>query len=197
MPKLILLVGPTCSGKTTLEKALNDLGIPSVISYTTRDKRSGEQHAIDYYFLTHAEVKAHEDAGLVIQKVEFAGNCYGSTAGSLKEAFRNSNVAVMVVEPTGVAQFIDYAARTGQFEVVSIYVSGKFQTLCDRLVQRYATDKNARDAYYWERFIQMHQAYREWPSYIAYTDRIAFIDDGDPSNSTHEWALRIVDTHCR
>lgn len=197
MPRLILLVGPTCSGKTTLEKMLNNLGVPSVVSYTTRDMRSGEKHGVDYFFITRDEVKAHEDAGLVIQKVEFAGNLYGSTAGSIKEAFRNSPVAVMVVEPTGVTQFMEYATRTGAFDVVSIYVSGKFQTLCDRLVQRYATDKNARDAYYWERFTQMHQAYREWPSYIAYTDRIASIDDGDPSNSTHEWALRIVDTYCR
>jgi len=197
MPKLILLVGPTCSGKTTLEKMLNSLGVPSVVSYTTRDMRSGEKHGVDYFFLTRDEVKAHEDAGLVIQKVEFAGNLYGSTAGSLKEAFRNSNVAVMVVEPTGVTQFTEYARRTNAFEVVSIYVSGEFDTLCDRLVQRYATDKNARADYYWERFAQMHQAYREWPSYIAYTDRIASIDDRDPWRSTHSWALRIVDTHCR
>lgn len=197
MAKLILLVGPTCSGKTTLEKMLNSMGVPSVISYTTRAKRSGEVEGVDYYFVTRDQVKTHEDAGLVIQKVEFAGNLYGSTAGSLKEAFRNSNVAVMVVEPTGVAQFKEYADRTGAFEVVSLYVHGEWTTLCDRLIDRYNTDKNARDEYYWQRFMQMSQAYHEWPTYIAYTDRIASIDDRDPWRSTHSWALRILDTHCR
>lgn len=193
MPKLILLVGPTCSGKTTLEKMLNDLGIPSVISYTTRAKRTGEIEGVDYYFVDHQQVMAFDAAGLVIQKVEFAGNYYGSTAGSLKEAFRNSDMAVMVVEPTGVTQFMDYAARTGQFEVVSVYVHGRYATLCNRLIARYDTDKNARDDYYWQRFMQMSHAYHEWPSYIAYTHRIEYVDDSDPAHSTHAWALRIID----
>jgi guanylate kinase len=197
MKKLILLVGPTCSGKSTLEKELNSLGVPSVISYTTRALRTGETNGVDYYFVSHEQAKAYEEAGLTIQKVEFSGYSYGSTVGSLNEAFRNSEVAVMVVEPTGVAQFQEVAKRLGWFKVVSLYVHGEWTTLCDRLIARYNADKNARDEYYWQRFMQMSQAYREWPTYIAYTDRIASIDDRDPWRSTHSWALRILDTHCR
>lgn len=191
--KLILLVGPTCSGKTTLEKMLNNLGIPSVISYTTRAKRTGEVDGVDYYFMTHDQVKAYEDAGLVIQKVEFSGYSYGSTAASIKAAFSESEMAVMVVEPTGVTQFVDYARRTKEFEVVSVYVHGHYHTLCNRLLARYATDKNARDEYYWQRFVQMIQAYHEWPSYTDYTHRIEYIDDAVAERSTSTTALRLLD----
>ena len=193
MKKLILLVGPTCSGKTTLEKKLNKLGVPSVISYTTRAQRTGEVDGVDYYFVSQDQAKAFDEAGLTIQKVEFSGYAYGSTVGALNEAFRNSELAVMVVEPTGVTQFQEVAKRLGWFEVVSVYVHGRWPILCGRLIKRYSEDKNARDEYYWQRHMQMYRAYHEWPSYTAYTHRIEYVEDSERDRTTHATALRLLD----
>ncbi len=52
--KLIVFSAPSGAGKTTLVRyALEQLeNIKFSISCTTRDKREGEAHGEDYYFLT-------------------------------------------------------------------------------------------------------------------------------------------------
>lgn len=50
----IIFTGPSGSGKTTLIKhILNKFDIKLSISYTTRQPRPGEEHGIDYYFISN------------------------------------------------------------------------------------------------------------------------------------------------
>jgi len=57
--KLIVFSAPSGAGKTTLVRhALESLdNIQFSISCTTREKREGEEHGKDYYFLTPDEFK--------------------------------------------------------------------------------------------------------------------------------------------
>ena len=193
MKQLILLVGPTCSGKSTLEKELNARGIPSVISYTTRAPRHGEVNGQDYHFVTPYEI----DPERIIQSVTFAGHNYGSTIDSLENAFKDSDTAVIVVEPTGIPQFRAVAARLGTFEVDAVFIRGRLDVLVTRLVERFRKDPNAKPEYYWSRLEQQLQSYREWPYYDFYTLYIDEIDDTYPLYSTKETADLILDTLCR
>lgn len=47
----IVLIGKTGSGKTTVAKELEKLGVKRLISYTTRPMREGEKEGIDYHFV--------------------------------------------------------------------------------------------------------------------------------------------------
>lgn len=49
---LFVIVGPSGSGKTTLSHIFNDLGVPKVISSTTRLPRPNEEDGKDYNFMT-------------------------------------------------------------------------------------------------------------------------------------------------
>lgn len=51
----IFLIGPSASGKTTLQEELETRGFERIISYTTRPPREGEQDGVDYHFITDRE----------------------------------------------------------------------------------------------------------------------------------------------
>ncbi len=48
---MIVLVGKTNSGKSTIRDELVKLGFDKVISYTTRPMRTGEQQDVEYHFI--------------------------------------------------------------------------------------------------------------------------------------------------
>lgn len=51
-PIIIAIVGASGSGKTTLARHLTDIiGIPSLVSYTTRPMRPGEVNGVDHHFV--------------------------------------------------------------------------------------------------------------------------------------------------
>lgn len=198
MRKLVLLIGPTCSGKSTLEKELNARGIASVTSYTTRAQRTGEVDGKDYQFLTREAVDELDAAGQIVQRVDFAGNLYGSTLSAINTAFANGDVAVIVVEPTGLTQFLDYAASTGAFEVVSVYVNGPFSKLIARLIDRYDHDHNADPAYYWRRLVQQVEAFHDWPLYTKnWSIVLSEVDDAIPGKTVKDAAELILGTILR
>lgn len=52
MKTIIVVVGPSGCGKTHLVKFLKkELNIPTIVSYTNRPRRPGEQEGIDHFFL--------------------------------------------------------------------------------------------------------------------------------------------------
>jgi guanylate kinase len=57
--KLVIFSAPSGAGKTTIVNYLltRDLGLEFSVSACSREKRKGEQHGVDYYFLTVDEFK--------------------------------------------------------------------------------------------------------------------------------------------
>lgn len=54
---IIAIVGPSGSGKTTLAQHIEQtLGIPTLVSYTTRPKRPGETDGVEHYFVEESAV---------------------------------------------------------------------------------------------------------------------------------------------
>ena len=50
--KLFVLLGESCSGKSTLERKIHEYGLCNkVVSMTTRKPRSNEENGEDYYFV--------------------------------------------------------------------------------------------------------------------------------------------------
>ena len=49
---MIVLTGKSCSGKDTIGKELEKLGIHKVITYTTRPPRDNEVDGVDYHFVS-------------------------------------------------------------------------------------------------------------------------------------------------
>ena len=62
---MIILVGPSASGKTQIGYSLKKIyGLEKVVTYTTRRMRSGEVDGIDYHFITKDEFLRLEKEGI-------------------------------------------------------------------------------------------------------------------------------------
>jgi len=115
MKKLIILVGPSGSGKSSIERRLvNELNLYKCISHTTRDMRGNEKDGIDYHFVTEQEFKILEQKGNFLETAFFSGNHYGLVKSEVKDSG-----SVVVVEPNGLKQIQDIK----NIDIFSIYIN--------------------------------------------------------------------------
>lgn len=70
MGKIFCLMGKSACGKDTIYKQIlsaENLTLKTLIPYTTRPIRDGEQNGVEYYFLTDEEQQALERQGKIIE----------------------------------------------------------------------------------------------------------------------------------
>lgn len=70
MGKIYCLLGKSSSGKDTLFKMLlaqKELALKTIVPYTTRPVRAGEQDGVEYHFSTEEQLKELEAAGKIIE----------------------------------------------------------------------------------------------------------------------------------
>lgn len=68
MGKIFCLMGKSSSGKDTLyQMLLDELQIDTIIPYTTRPIRGGEQDGVEYHFITDEDVERLQAQGRVIE----------------------------------------------------------------------------------------------------------------------------------
>lgn len=71
MGKLYILMGKSATGKDTLFRYLIEdrcLDLKTVVGYTTRPLRTGEQDGFEYYFVSMEKMKKLEESGRMIEK---------------------------------------------------------------------------------------------------------------------------------
>ena len=70
MSKLFCIMGKSASGKDTIFKRLvqdKTLDLKTVVSYTTRPRRDGEQEGVEYHFVSPQMLREFREAGRVIE----------------------------------------------------------------------------------------------------------------------------------
>jgi len=85
------------SGKSTIEKMLEENGIKRIISYTTRPMREGEVEGRDYYYVTEEEFNKLD----LIENTEYRKWHYGMKKQDVDLSKSN---CVCVIEPHGYRQ---------------------------------------------------------------------------------------------
>ena len=63
---MIILVGPSASGKTAIAKHLIRYGYQKFVTTTTRKKRFGENDGVEYFFFIRVEFKKYIKLYLLI-----------------------------------------------------------------------------------------------------------------------------------
>lgn len=83
--KLFIVSGPSGAGKSSLFQFIME---QEIISFTTRLKRIGEQHGVDYYFVSKIYVKTLQKENALFECETYKDNYYGTTKeeiGKLKK----------------------------------------------------------------------------------------------------------------
>ena len=105
--RIVLLSGPSDSGKGTLVQALLDREGGRVrlsVSATTRAPRPGETHGVQYYFYSHEQFRALIERGEMLEYAEYCGNFYGTPRGPVEQALAAGQDVILEIEVQGALQ---------------------------------------------------------------------------------------------
>ena len=106
MKKLFVISGSSGVGKGTIIKRFLEKNpkFKLSVSCTTRKKRDGEEHGINYYFLTREEFKKAVDNDEFLEWAEFSGNCYGTNKKFVKQCLDNNEDLLLEIDTQGALQ---------------------------------------------------------------------------------------------
>ncbi len=101
---LLIVSGPSGSGKTTLCRRAASAGLASYsTSCTTRAPRPGEEHGVDYYFLSPDEFATKVAAGEFLEHATVHANSYGTLLSHVKQQLSEGKDVVMDIDVQGAA----------------------------------------------------------------------------------------------
>jgi guanylate kinase len=132
---MIVLVGESASGKSSIEKYLVDnYGYKKIVSYTTREPRDGEVDGVDYHYIS-------KELFLMLKKEDFFAETAvynGWYYGTAKKDCTDDKIAVLT--PHGLRQ----VKKINNINVISFYINVPRR---DRLIKILQRGDNIEEAY--------------------------------------------------
>jgi len=104
-PRPIVVSGPSGGGKSTiLQRAMKEYptAFAFSVSHTTRQPRAGENHGVDYFYVTRNDMQQMIDNGEFFEHAEFGGNMYGTSKKAVESIQSTGRICVLDVEIQGV-----------------------------------------------------------------------------------------------
>lgn len=124
---MIILIGPSASGKTEIAKKLiSSFNYQKFVTTTTRAMRQNEKNKIDYYFISKEKFLEDIKQDLFIEYTIYNDNYYGSYK---KEKDDNK---VLIVEPNGLEAF----KKLKDPHIVSFYIKSDENDRKERMIKR-------------------------------------------------------------
>jgi len=123
---IIVLIGESASGKSTIEKELVKKGLKKIVSYTTRPIRKGETDGIDYHYISKEEFLNKLHGKFFAEYTIYNSWYYGIAIPDCK------NDSVVVVEPHGFSQL----KKIEGLNIISFYIKVDERTRLIRMVER-------------------------------------------------------------
>lgn len=103
---LILLIGPSGSGKGTVLKELLETEKNTFLSVsaTTRSPRPGEVDGINYFFITQDKFKLLIESESMLEYAEYCGNFYGTPKATVLKRLNDGENVILEIEVQGAVQ---------------------------------------------------------------------------------------------
>ena len=137
-----VVAGPSGAGKNSvIEKAMEQLSnLAFSVSYTTRDRREGEVHGEDYYYVTRDEFAQLVEQNEFVEHVTYHGDQYGTSRGQVECVVSEGNDVILQIEVRGAHSLRE--TGIGECRLVYIFLMpSSFQRLGDRLRARGTEDE--------------------------------------------------------
>jgi guanylate kinase len=102
-PMIVVLSGPSGTGKSTIVDALlaQHRNFVESVSATTRERRRGERHKRDYFFLTHEQFRNKSRRGEFIETVRLFGEYYGTPKEFVESALERNKTILFDIDIRG------------------------------------------------------------------------------------------------
>lgn len=134
-PTVIAIVGDSGTGKTHLSNYLKmRLGIPVIVSHTTRPRREDERHGRDYFFIDRQQMPPREE---MLTHTCYGGHEYFALLSQVPKLGR----CVYVLDERGLLDL--HRKHQKHFRIVSVLLRSSSETLARRGIDAL---RSARDA---------------------------------------------------
>lgn len=137
-PTIIAIVGDSGTGKTHLSNYLKmRLGIPVIVSRTTRPRREDERHGRDYFFIDRQQMPSREE---MLTHTCYGGHEYFALLSQVPRFGR----CTYVLDERGLLDL--HRQHSKRFRIVSVLLRSSPETLARRGIdpQRIARDAGRR-----------------------------------------------------
>lgn len=123
---MLILLGASCSGKSSIERKLAERGFNRIISYTSRPIRSCETNHIDYHFISDEEFLQKLDSGFFVEDSLYNSWHYGIAKEDCKDD------AIGVVEVSGFRQL----KKNENLHITSFFIKTEERERVTRMMKR-------------------------------------------------------------
>ena len=97
---MIIIVGPSASGKTEVANILNkDYDVKRAITHTTRAPRAGERNGVDYYFVNEETFELLKKSDAFVETTQYGDYHYGCSKAQV------SKNKCAILDPNGLKAF--------------------------------------------------------------------------------------------
>ena len=117
---MLVLSSPSGAGKTSISRRLlkMDKGLEMSVSATTRPRRPGESHGIDYYFVDLGRFREMMDAGELLEHAKVFDHHYGSPRAPIEAALTRGQDILFDIDWQGTQQL----AETARSDLVTVFI---------------------------------------------------------------------------
>ncbi|MHA7965750.1 guanylate kinase [Paenibacillus sp. CAU 1782] len=170
---MIALYGPSASGKTEIQAFLSRIGVPKLITATTRKPREGEKDGVHYHFMSHPAFEKGLTEGAFLEWTRYNGELYGTLAASIEETATVRQHAAIILDLAGVM-----ALKERYSHVFALYIGADITSIKRRLLDR-GGDSDDRD-----RRIRRAEEIELGQEYLNAADEIVWNNDGTAFEDT-------------
>lgn len=176
---LVIISGPSGSGKGTVVKQLERDDLALSISMTTREPRPGEIDGRDYFFCTKEEFIQARNNGELLEHAEFVGNMYGTPKRYVEDQINQGRAVILEIDVEGALQ-----VKKKFEDSISIFLmTPSFAILADRLKNRKTEDIDT-----------IRRRIRRAKSEIEYIERYDYLVVNDQVDQTVARLHTIIDS---
>jgi guanylate kinase len=135
---MLVLSSPSGAGKTSISRRLLKLdnGLEMSVSATTRPRRPGESHGVDYFFVDTAKFREMIEAGELLEHAKVFDHYYGSPRAPIEAVLARGQDILFDIDWQGTQQI----AETARNDLVRVFILPPSTSELERRLRRRAQD---------------------------------------------------------
>lgn len=171
---LFVMTGASGVGKDSIRRvALPQLGdIYFSVSATTREKRPGEEHGAQYYFVTHDEFESLIANDGLLEYADYVGDYYGTPTAPVEEALEAGRDVLLELELVGARQ-----VKRKHEDAVMVFIAPPTLSELERRLRGRGTDTEEKIQKRLARAREEIRAMREFDFVVVNDDLYGAVED--------------------